>query len=292
MVHAWVTVLRLPYYPLTAVILLVGISVSVYTGIHNYSLIFLMVAANFFLHTACSLINEYSDFVTGADFAEYPDMKWRATGGSKVLVDQLINPNHVLYISFLFFFISCSIWVFLAVVTDFRLIVVVVAASGITFLYAAAFSRLKFYYVRELLLSLGAIPLFSVAVVKVLSGVYSLAAVTAGMVTGMQMLNYLVYHGVLDLKADEQSGKLRITRVLGKKALFVSEMLTGGTFVVIAAGIYTGVLPHTCAISFITLPWAAKIMYAEIKTTPSTTYTAVVLLCFLVTLFLSIGFWL
>lgn len=294
MVTAWVKALRLPYYPLTAVVLLVGVSVSGYTGINHHLWIVWMVAGNFFLHSACSLINEYTDYVTGADFAEYPEMKWKATGGSKVLVDQLISPNHVLYISFLFFFISCSIWVFLAGVTDYWLVPFVVAALGITFLYSAAFSRAKFYYVREILLSFGAVPLFSVSVVKMLSSIYSLAAVTAGVVTGMQMLNYVMYHGFLDLKADAQSGKLRITRVLGpEKTLLVSEVLTGGTFVVLAVGVYVRVLPYGCALPFVVVPLAVKIMYAEIKKVALlTTYTAVVLLFLLVVLLLSVGFWL
>jgi 1,4-dihydroxy-2-naphthoate octaprenyltransferase len=294
MIHAWVKALRLPYYPLTAVILLVGVSVSVYIGINHHFLIFWMVAANFFLHSACSLINEYTDFVTGADFADYPAMKWRATGGSKVLVDQLISPNHVLYISFLFFFISWGIWVFLAVAADYWLVLFVSTGVGITFLYAAAFSRVKFFYVREILLSFGAIPLFSVSVVKILSGVYSLAALTAGVITGMQILNYVMYHGLLDLKADAHSGKLRITRVLGEeKTVIVSEVLTGSTFFVLAASVYTQVLPYGCVLPFVAVPLAAKIMYAEIKrVAPSTVYTVVVLFCLLVTLLLSLGFWL
>lgn len=294
MVTAWVKALRLPYYPLTAVVLLVGVSVSGYTGINHHLWIVWMVAGNFFLHGACSLINEYTDYVTGADFAEYPEMKWKATGGSKVLVDQLISPNHVLYISFLFFSISCSIWMFLAGVIDYWLVLFVVTALGITFLYSAAFSKVKFYYVREILLSFGAVPLFSVSVVKMLSGIYSVAAVTAGVVTGMQMLNYVMYHGFLDLKADAQSGKLRITRVLGpEKTLLVSEVLTGGTFVVLAVGVYTQVLPYGCALPFVVVPLAAKIMYAEIrKVDLLTTYTAVVLLFLLVVGLLSVGFWL
>ncbi|KYK33845.1 MAG: hypothetical protein AYK19_12820 [Theionarchaea archaeon DG-70-1] len=110
---AWINAMRWQYYPTTFLVLLVGVSVSVYEGLDSYVVVLWMVLGNFLLHCSCSLINEYTDFVTGADLVEYPEMGWKATGGSRVLVDQLIEPRNVLVISLLLFFGSVCIWVVL-----------------------------------------------------------------------------------------------------------------------------------------------------------------------------------
>lgn len=285
--------MRLQYYPTTVLVLVVGISVSGYTGIEYMSAIFWMVVGNVLLHCACSLINEYSDFATGADLVDYPEMRWKATGGSKALVNQLINPNHVLGVSFFFFFLSLCTWVYLAFQVDYILVPILLFSLGVTFLYAAAFSRGGFYYVREVFMALGAVPLIVLSVVKIASGEYTLPAVTAGVITGMQLLNYLLYHGLVDIKADSESGKLRLTRVLGvEKTLLFSKVLIVGTFVVLGVSLYTGVLPPGCAVTSILILLAAKVIHAEMKKDIVDHYTHVVLLYIGTSGLLSLGFWL
>ena len=289
---AWVKALRLVYYPTTFLVLLVGISVSVHAGILHRELIFWMVLGNVLLHCACSLINEYSDFVTGADLVDYPELKWKtATGGSRVLVDQLINPNHVFYVSFLFFFSSFVIWMGLAF-TDCVLGGVLALSLGVTFLYSAAFSKGRFYYLREVLLTFLAVPLFVLSVVKILSGEYLITAFVAGLYTGVHMMNYLLYHGLIDLEADLQSGKLRVTRVLGvERTLLGSEGLIVGSFIILVVFLYLRVLPGGCVLPFGLVPLAVKIVWAERKRVLVGNYTAVVLFFVLSVLLLAVGFW-
>ncbi len=291
---AWIRALRLDYYPATFLILFVGISVAYSRGIVHKGAILWMVLGNVLLHCACSLINEYADFVTGADLVEYPRLKWKgATGGSKVLIHEVISPNHVLYVSLFLFFVSLGIWLMLARKTGYVLVLLAVSL-GITFLYSAAFSKGGFYYVREAVLSFVAVPFIVFSVVKILSGAYTVAGVVAGVYTGMHMMNYLLYHGFIDLKADLQSGKLRVTRVLGAdKTLFGSEVLLVGSFVVLAVSLYCGILPGRCALPFVLVPLAVKIGYAELKRTALLeTYVLVVLLFVLSVFLLSVGFWL
>jgi 1,4-dihydroxy-2-naphthoate octaprenyltransferase len=284
--------MRLQYYPTTFLTLLVGIGVSHSYGIQDAQVILWMVAGNGLLHCACSLINEYSDFVTGADLAEYPQTTWAATGGSRVLVDHLLSPGDVLVISLLFFFFSGGIWTFLALRVDLLLVLVLIGSVIIIFLYSAAFSHFGLHYVREVALTVGAVPLFVFSVVKILSGVYSVTAVIAGGVVGMQMLNYLLYHGLLDLQADVESGKLRLTRVLGaEKTIYTSQALMVGTYVVVALSVCTGLFPLGCAVTFFLVPLAALVMYAEVKRVDLVnTYLKVVFLFIGTSALLAVGF--
>jgi len=286
--------MRWQYYPTTFLVLLVGVSVSVYEGLDSYVVVLWMVLGNFLLHCSCSLINEYTDFVTGADLVEYPEMGWKATGGSRVLVDQLIEPRNVLVISLLLFFGSVCIWVVLGAKLGYVLVLMLVISLGVTFLYSAAVSKGGFFYVREILLTFGAVPLLVVAVVKILSGRYSVTALTAGLIVGMQMMNYLLYHGLIDLEADFESGKLRLTRVLGlERTLLISEVLVVGTFVGLAVLLWFKVFPRGCVLCFGLVPLAVKIVHAEMKRVNLLkVYTEMVLLFVVSALLLSVGFWL
>lgn len=285
--------MRWQYYPTTFVTLLVGISISIHK-VFSVDAVMWMILGNFLLHCACSLINEYRDFVKGADLVEYPEVSWKATGGSKVLVDHLIRPGNVLIVSLLLFSFSSSIFVFLALKQENTVVLMVTFSLGVTFLYSAAVSKGGFYYIREVLLTLGAVPLFVVSVVRILSGEYSLAAVTAGIVVGILMMNYLVYHGMIDIEADKRSGKLRFTRVLGlQRTLQISELLTTGAFVILAVSLYFGVLPRECILCLVLIPLAVKILFAEMrKNDLLSIYKEVVLLLLVGALLLSAGFWL
>jgi 1,4-dihydroxy-2-naphthoate octaprenyltransferase len=291
---AWIRALRLQYYPTSFLTLLVGLSVAGFLGVHSSVMVW-MVGANVLLHCSCSLINEYADFMSGADLAEYPHTSWRATGGSQVLIDKLLVPSHVLYGSLLLLGGSYVIWIWISIAFREGLLILILTFSiGITFLYAAAFSKGGFFYIREGVLTFGAVPLFIISVVRIVSGVYSGTAFAAGVIVGMQMMNYLLYHGLLDIPADLQSGKLRLTRFLGEeKTLFVSEILTAGTFVVVGLLMYLEVLPLFCAVTMILLPLAALIIHAEVKKKPLVnTYTKVVILFIGMGVLLSLGFWL
>lgn len=287
--------MRLQYYPTTALTLLVGISVSGYSEVDSWiGYGGLMLVGNFLLHCACSLINEYADFVTGADLVEYPVTSWKATGGSRVLVDQVINPRHVLAVSLFLFLGSGGMWLSLGMKSGYAVALMLAVSLSVTFLYSAAVSKGGFYYVREVLLAFGAVPLIVVSVVTIVSGRYSVTAFVAGVIVGMQMMNYLVYHGLIDLEADFRSGKLRLTRVLGlERTLLISEILIVGTFVILAVSVYVGVIPRGCLLCFGLVPLAVKIGYAEMrKVNLLQTYTEVLLLFVGSVLLLSVGFWL
>ncbi|MBU7018190.1 MAG: prenyltransferase [Theionarchaea archaeon] len=291
----WIKAVRLQYYPTSFLTLFVGLSVAGFLGIIHSSVIVWMVGANLLLHCSCSLINEYADFVSGADLGEYPRTSWRATGGSRVLVDKLLMPNHVLYGSFLLLGSSYVIWIWISIALQEGLLILILTCSaGTTFLYAAAFSKGGFSYIREVILTFGAVPLFTISVVRIMSGVYSGTALAAGLIVGMQMMNYLLYHGLLDLQADHYSGKLRLTRFLGEeKTLCVSEILTAGTFFVIGSLMYFEVLPLSCAVTVVLLPLAGMVIHAEVKRKPLVkTYTKVVILFVGMGVLLSLGFWL
>ena len=292
---AWIRAVRLQYYPTSFLTLLVGLSVARFLGVVHSSFIGWMIGANVLLHCSCSLINEYADFMSGADFKEYPRTSWRATGGSRVLVDKLLISSHVLYGSLLLLGGSYVIWIWISVALKEGLLIFILAFStGITFLYAAAFSKGVFSHIREGILTFGAVPLFIISVVRIVSGVYSGTALAAGVIVGMQMMNYLLYHGLLDIQADLQSGKLRLTRFLGEeRTVFVSEILTCGTFVVVGLLLYFEVFPLSCAVTMVLLPLAGIIVHAEVKKMPLvTTYTKVVILFVGMGVLLSLGFWL
>lgn len=291
---AWVRAVRLQYYPTTFLTLLVGLSVAHYCGIENTTLIIWMVAGNVLLHCASSLINEYRDFTTGADLVDYPETTWRATGGSRVLVDQLITPRDALNISLFFFFVSCGIWGFMGFQAGPGLGVGLLFSLGVTYVYSAAVSVCGFYYVREVLMTFGAVPVFVVSVVKILSGNYSGTAFIAGTLVGMQMMNYLLYHGLIDMKADLESGKLRLTRFLGERnTLRASIVLITGTFVIIGVAVCLNVLPPGCALTGIVVPLAGRIVHDEVKRINIVkNYSKVVLLFLGTGLLLSAGFWL
>jgi 1,4-dihydroxy-2-naphthoate octaprenyltransferase len=291
-VNPWVRAVRLQYYPTTGLVLLVGISVSSSVGIVFTAGIVWIVAANVLLHCSCSLINEYRDFVSGADLVEYPESRWSATGGSGVLREQSLKPRQVLNASLVLFCVSWVIWLVLGYQIDHWIILFMSGALLITYLYSAAVSAKGFYYYREVALSLGSVPLVVISVVKVLTTVYSSSALTAGIILGMQILVYLLYHGIVDLDSDSKSGKLRISVALGRER---TRMVSRGLliFMILAASglAYRGILPQFCMLIVVLLPAALVIMQKEKSQPPMKTYNQIILLLGAAAGLLCGGYW-
>jgi 1,4-dihydroxy-2-naphthoate octaprenyltransferase len=291
-VNPWVRAVRLQYYPTTGLVLLVGISVSRSVGIVFTMGIVWIVAANVLLHCACSLINEYRDFVSGADLVDYPESRWLATGGSNVLREQLLEPKKVLSASLVLYCVSWGIWLILGYQIDSRIILFMSGALLVTYLYSAAVSAAGFYYYREVALSLGGVPLVVISVVKVLTTVYSVTALAAGIIIGMQILVYLLYHGIVDLNSDSKSGKLRISVVLGRER---TRMVSRGLliFMILAAtGLaYKGFLPRFSMSVAVLLPVAVVIMWKEKSQSPMKTYNQIILLLGAAAVLLCSGYW-
>jgi 1,4-dihydroxy-2-naphthoate octaprenyltransferase len=291
-VNPWVRAVRLQYYPTTGLVLLVGISVSAFVGIVFTMGIVWIVAANVLLHCACSLINEYRDFVSGADLVDYPESGWSATGGSGVLREQLLPPRQVLSVSLVLGCVSWAIWLVLGYQIDYWIILFMSGALLITYLYSAAVSAAGFYYYREVALSLGSVPLVVISVVKVLTAVYSAAALAAGIIIGMQILIYLLYHGIVDLDSDSESGKLRVTMVLGReRTCMVSRGLLICMVLAVTGLAYKGILPQFSMSVAVLLPAAVLIMWKEKRQSPMRTYNQIVLLLGAAAGLLCSGYW-
>ncbi|MBU7014304.1 MAG: UbiA family prenyltransferase [Theionarchaea archaeon] len=292
MVNPWVRAIRLQYYPTTGLILLVALSVSAFEGIVFMTGIVWIVAGNVLLHCACSLINEYRDFKTGADLVEYPQSGWSATGGSGVLKEQLLLPRQALRVSAILFLASWAIWLVLGYKTDYWVVFLMSGALLMTYLYSAAVSVGGFYYYRDVAMSLGSVPLVVVSVVKVLTAGYSLVALATGIIMGILILIYLLYHGIVDLNADSMSGKLRISRVLGpEKTRMVAKVLFFSTVLGVTGLAYKGVLPQFSMLIVTLLPPAIVVMWNEKRQPPMKTYNQVILLLGAAAVFLCSGFW-
>ncbi|MBU7024122.1 MAG: prenyltransferase [Theionarchaea archaeon] len=292
MVNPWVRAVRLQYYPTTGLVVLVGISVSSSVGIVFTMGIVWTVAANVLLHCACSLINEYRDFMSGADLVDYPESRGLATGGSGVLREQLLEPKKVLRVSLVLYCVSWGIWLFLGYQIDSRIIFLMSGALLVTYLYSAAVSAAGFYYYRDVALSLGSVPLVVISVVKVLTTVYSVAALAAGIIIGMQILIYLLYHGIVDLNSDSTSGKLRISVVLGRERTRMASRGLLISMILAATGLaYKGILPQFSMSVAVLLPVAAVIMWKEKSQSPMKTYNQIILLLGAAAVLLCSGYW-
>jgi len=258
---AWIRASRPPFYIATLIPLTIGWILGSRGGSWRPVLYLLVNIASFAVHMATNLMNDYFDYVQGADAGE-------AIGGSRVLQDGQISLNALrkaivlLYglatLAGMYIVIGLNLWAM------FPMLVFSLLSS---IFYVAPPIRYGYHGLGELLVGINMGPVMVVGTYWVFAGRLDWVPLFISIPLGFMVASILYYQSLPDMETDNSVGKRTVAVRLGKRGAFVWLVLF---WIVIYLWILIltlgGILPWPALASLLTLPIFVKMIAIVRKT--------------------------
>ncbi len=268
----WIQALRAPFFTASIVPVILGAAVAfTYNRAFNPPYFFLTLIGVVSLHAGGNMLNDYFDYKSGADIINETPTPF--SGGSRVLVDELLKPQSILQATVLSIAIGLGIGSFLAL--KFGYIIIVLGIMGVIcgILYSAPPFKLAYRGLGEVVVGIAFGPLIVIGSYYVQTQTLSQKAIVASMPIAFLIAAVLYINEFPDYKPDKKAGKNQIVVLLGsEKAVKGYGLITAAAYVLILIGVITGLMPPLTIIGLLTYPQAKKaykILKKHHKDTPN-----------------------
>ncbi|MCB2361263.1 prenyltransferase [Clostridium estertheticum] len=207
----------------------------------------LLIVAMILIQSATNMVNDYSDFKSGAD-----DKK---SGDEKALVSGEITSKQVLVVIFLFELIACIIGIFIASQTSYYIMLIAIIGGIISISYAFGPFPISYTPFGEIVAGVTMGIGITTTVIYIQSGVINLNTVLVAIPTVIYISTILLSNNVSDLQEDLDVGRNTLPILMGVKNaeklwIFNVIMLLILTFILCVVHIYPIVVLVTVLIFF------------------------------------------
>lgn len=179
----------------------------------------LALVGAFFVHFATNIVNDYFDYLGGADAGD-------SIGGSRVIQEGKISPGELLHgIIFLYgaaFLIALGVIIRLELYSIFPLVAFAWASS---FFYVAPPIRYGYHALGELFVGINMGPVMVVGTYWIFSGGPDWKPLWISIPIGLMVASILYYQSLPDMETDRAVGKKTLALVLGRKGAYVGLIL-------------------------------------------------------------------
>ncbi len=262
-ISTWLRELRAPFF--TAVVLPVFLGAIIAWqefNVFNPVFFILSLLAAIFVNAGTNLANDYFDYKSGCDLAEFNFVS-PFSGGSGLLPSGLLNPRQVYYASLLFFTFATIIGIILAIATGPVILILGVIGALSGYFYT---TQLAPRGVGEIVVGINCGPLVTLGSFYAQAETITFAPLIASIPLGMLILGVLWINEIPDCASDTKAGKTTlVTRIGTRKAAEVYRVLMLLTYVVIGLGVASTLMPVTTLIALVTIPMAAKTISTATK---------------------------
>ena len=262
-VKAWVQVFRPFSYTAAVIPVLLGAALTVYLGrATTWWLLPLVVLASFFLQAGTNLVSEYFDYKKGVDRPE-------SYGSSRILVEKLLDPKHVLWIGVgCFGLTACIGLVFIAVHGWPILLLGVIGILG-GFFYTAGPAAYKYLGLGDLFVFCLMGPLMVIGSFFVLTGDYNHSVLIISLPVGFLVAGILSGNNLRDIHHDTQARIHTTATVLGHRwARWEYVGLTLTAYITTLGMIVFDILPLWSLLTLLTIPAAIKNVRSALNNQP------------------------
>lgn len=250
---AWVQVFRPFSYTASIIPVLLGAVLTVQLGYAcQWRLLPLIVIASVLLQAGTNLVSEYFDYKKGVDRPE-------TYGSSRVLVEHLLNPLHVLMVGMGCFAITAAIGlVFIAMIGWPIFIIGVIGLAG-GFFYTATPAAYKYVGLGDLFVFCLMGPLMVIGSFLVLTDRYRHEVLLISLPVGFLVAAILSGNNLRDIYHDTQAKINTTATILGHRwaRWEYSGLIVGGYLATLGMVVF-GVLPLWSLLTLLTLPVAIK----------------------------------
>ncbi|MGQ9706749.1 MAG: prenyltransferase [bacterium] len=251
----------------TVLPVLLGASLAFhYTGTVLWGKLALSVIAMLLIHTGGNLINDYFDYRSGNDNV---NIKFNPfSGGSRVIQDGLIKPQHILYVSLTSFAIGSIIGLYIDYISKGHTVLILGLIGVFTFFFQTA-PPLRFGYrgLGELSVwaTLGILTVLGSYWVQ--TGTFHIAVIPIGASAGFLVAGILFINEYPDYDADRAVGKRTLVVIIGPKGARVGFFaLIICSFLSIIVGAILGYIPYIILFTLLAVPLAIDLTYGFSKT--------------------------
>ncbi|MBU3161774.1 prenyltransferase [Clostridium frigoris] len=216
-------------------------------GKFNILYFILLIVAMILIQSATNMVNDYSDFKSGAD-----DKK---SGDEKALVSGEITSKQVLVVIFLFGLIACMIGIFIASQTSYYIMLIAIIGGIISVSYAFGPFPIAYTPFGEVVAGITMGIGITTTVIYIQSGVINLNTFLVAIPTVIYISTILLSNNLSDLQEDLDVGRKTLPILMGVKNaeklwIFNVIMLLILTFILYVVHIYPFVVLLTVLIFF------------------------------------------
>ena len=251
---------RLPFLTATIVPVLLGIAIAASHGVFDLMAAALTVIGASFVQLGLNVANDVFDTVQGADEANVTPTKF--SGGSRVIQYGLVTLRQMASIATGFYVAAALVGlVLLATRGSVALLVIGVVGFIVSLGYTAP--PLKFVYrgLGEVAVALGFGPLMLLgAYVVQTRGALAWEPFVASIPIALLVALILYVNEIPDRRGDAHAGKRTLPVRFSRSAIVTGYNLAAvAAYVVVVAGVVTGVLPIPTLLMLLTIPLARRV---------------------------------
>ncbi len=239
--NKWIQIMRPPFLVLAALLVLHGTALAAVTGYRvDWVHAVLALVALVLLHGSVNVLNDWHDFSRSGIDREIRRTPF--SGGSGLLPEGVLTPRQALIWGIVTLAVGALIGIYLVWASgSTALLVIGIVGVLSVVLYTPLFTRIG---LGELFAGLGLGTLPVVATYVLLTGEINATAWVSGIPAGLLTYNLLLLNEFPDAEVDARGGRKHLVVRLGKKnARWLYAAVEVLTYVVIVAGVLTGVLP-------------------------------------------------
>lgn len=250
---AWVQVFRPFSYTASVIPVLLGAALAVYMEQSaQWGLFPLVVLASVLLQAGTNLVNEFFDYKKGVDRPE-------TYGSSRVLVEKLLDPRHVLAVGIGCFAMTAAIGLIFIALCGWPIFVIGVIGLLGGFFYTAAPVAYKYWGLGDLFVFCLMGPLMVIGSFFVLTGGYHLHVLLISLPVGFLVAAILSGNNLRDIFHDTQANIRTVSTILGhRRARWEYAGLILAAYVATLTMIGFQVLPLWSLLTLLTIPAAVK----------------------------------
>ena len=251
---AWIQVFRIFSYTAAIIPILLGAAMAMSSNVDNirWWLLPLILPAGLLIQAGTNLVNEYYDLKKGVD---RPD----SHGSSRALVDQLLNPTHVLIAGLTCFALSAAIGIIFVSIHGWPILMLGVFGIIAGLCYTAAPVAYKYIGIGDPAVFFLMGPLMVIGSFFVLTATFNYSVLLVSIPVGFLVTGILSGNNLRDITHDKSADIETTASLLGHRAAKweYSSLIIGAYFTTLIM-ICFGTLPYWSLITLLTLPIGIK----------------------------------
>ena len=270
-VSKWLIITRALIFSITLLSALIGGILSAIDGYFNWLYLLLAVVGLTLAHAANNMVNDYFDYTSGVDTADYP----RAKYAPHPILSGMVTESKLIFAIFFCLFLDFLIALYLTWARGWVIMALAVVGLGTSVFYVAPPIRLKKNGLGEAAIFLIWGPLMVGGTYFAVSGVLSWKPFLASVPYGLAVTAVLMGKH-LDKAEKDREKKVRTLPVLlgDKGARLVTQVMVACFYVFIVILVAVKVLPVLSLIALLTLPRGIRFISVLSNTIPLTPVAA------------------
>jgi len=200
------------------------------------------------------MVSDYFDYRRGVDREE-------TFGSSRVLVEGLLTPKHLLAAGVLLFAVGFSLGLLLVAVRGWPIFILGVIGLLGGWFYTGGPVAYKYVALGDILVFILMGPLMVIGSYFALTGGFSLTVLYASLPVGCLVAAILHANNIRDMDADRAANKRTLAVIFGRRVARAEYiLLVAGAYVMVAVMVAAGVMPWPTLIVAVTAPEAYRLI--------------------------------